>query len=105
MEFLNSDKFYGNTVTEWAIALGIILGSFVATKIIYWIIANVVKKVTQRTKTNIDDVLIDKLEKPIVYLLSETKVPKFTISSIFFPSKVPFFISFLNKSPVEILNN
>ena len=68
MEFLEK-QFYGNTVTEWAIALGIILGSFIATKIIYWIMANIVTKITKRTKTNIDDVLIEKLEKPIVYLI------------------------------------
>jgi MscS family membrane protein len=56
-----------NTVKDWGIALGIILGSFLATKIMYWIIANVVKNLTKKTKTNLDDVLIETLEKPIIY--------------------------------------
>ncbi len=68
MEFLNK-IFYGNTVLDWGIALGILLGSFIAMKIIYWILSNVIKKFTNKTKTTIDDVLIDKLEKPIVYLI------------------------------------
>jgi MscS family membrane protein len=49
--------------------LGIILGTFVATKIVYWIIANIVKRLTAKTKTNLDDVLIEKLEKPIRYAI------------------------------------
>jgi MscS family membrane protein len=66
MTFLDEDVL-GNTIQDWGIALGIILGSFVATKIIYWIIANVVKNLTKKTKTNLDDVLIETLEKPIIY--------------------------------------
>jgi MscS family membrane protein len=59
----------GNSIQTWAIALGIILGTFVATKIVYWIIANIVKRLTAKTKTNLDDVLIEKLEKPIRYAI------------------------------------
>ena len=66
MEFLDK-VVLGNTIENWGIAIGIILGSFIATKIIYWIIANVVKNLTKKTKTNLDDVLIETLEKPIIY--------------------------------------
>ena len=66
MEFLDY-HFLGNTVEVWAIAIGIILGTFVATKIVYWILSNILRKLTAKTKTNLDDVLIDKLEKPIRY--------------------------------------
>ena len=66
MDFLDN-IFLGNTIEDWGIALGIILGSFIATKVIYWIIANVVKNLTKKTKTNLDDVLIETLEKPIIY--------------------------------------
>jgi MscS family membrane protein len=59
----------GNSIQTWAIALVIILGTFVATKIVYWIIANIVKRLTAKTKTNLDDVLIEKLEKPIRYAI------------------------------------
>ena len=66
MEFLDY-LFLENTVKNWAIALGIILGTFIATKLFYWFIANFIKKLTAKTKTNLDDVLIEKLEKPIRY--------------------------------------
>ena len=66
MEFLKH-IILGNSIQEWAIALGIILGTFLATKIVYWFIANIIKKLTKKTKTNLDDVLIEKLEKPIRY--------------------------------------
>ncbi len=66
MTFLD-EKFLGNSIEDWGIAIGIVLGSFIATKIAYWVISNVVKRVTQKTKTNLDDVLIETLEKPIIY--------------------------------------
>lgn len=66
MTFLD-EKFLGNSVEDWGIAMGIILGAFIATKVAYWIIANIVKKLTKKTKTNLDDVLIETLEKPIIY--------------------------------------
>lgn len=59
MEFLDY-TFLGNTVEVWAIAIGIILGTFVATKIVYWILSNILRKLSAKTRTNLDDVLIDK---------------------------------------------
>jgi len=61
--------FYMNTVQEWAITLGIIVGSAIVAKILYWAIGKYVKKVTAKTKTQLDDLLVDKLEEPVVYAL------------------------------------
>lgn len=66
MEFLDY-QFLGNSIEVWAVALAIIVGTFLATKIVYWILSNILRKLTVKTKTNLDDVLIDKLEKPIRY--------------------------------------
>ncbi|MDB4648584.1 mechanosensitive ion channel family protein [Crocinitomicaceae bacterium] len=66
MEFLDY-QFLGNSIEVWAVALAIIIGTFVATKIVYWVLSNILRKLTAKTKTNLDDVLIDKLEKPIRY--------------------------------------
>ena len=38
MEYLNK-VFLDNTILEWLIALGYIAGSFIAVKIVYWIIS------------------------------------------------------------------
>jgi MscS family membrane protein len=68
MEFL-AQEFYGNSLNNWFIAMAILLGSFILVKIIYWIFSNVFKKVTAKTKNSIDDVLINKLEKPLTFLV------------------------------------
>ena len=60
------NMYYGNTPIEWAIALGIILGAFLAGKIIYMIIGATVKKLTAKTKNTLDDILVDKVEEPIM---------------------------------------
>ena len=68
MEFLDQE-FYGNSLYNWLISLGILIGSFILVKILYWIFSNIFKRITSKTKTNIDDVLLDKLEKPLTYLV------------------------------------
>lgn len=61
-----SKQFYYNTIGEWAIALLILLASFVVAKLIYWVFGNVIKRATKKTKTKIDDIIVDMLEKPVV---------------------------------------
>ena len=68
MEVLHQE-FYGNSIFNWAIAVGILILSFVVVKMLYWIFSNVIRRLTSKTKTNLDDVLIDKLEKPLTYLV------------------------------------
>lgn len=57
----------GNSIKDWATAIGIVIVTYIVTKIVYWFTSNIIKKFTAKTKTNLDDVLIDKLEKPIQY--------------------------------------
>lgn len=56
--------YYGNSVEAWAIALGIILGAFIIGKALYWIFGNIIKKITSKTETKLDDILVDMLEEP-----------------------------------------
>jgi len=63
-------EFHHNTVGEWAISLLIILSAVVAGKIIYWFFGNIVKKITSKTKTKIDDIIIDMIEEPIVLAIT-----------------------------------
>ena len=58
--------FYGNTVLEWAIALLIILGGAIVAKIFYFILKNVVGALTKKTKTRLDDIILDMVEEPVV---------------------------------------
>ncbi|MDG2227181.1 MAG: mechanosensitive ion channel family protein [Flavobacteriales bacterium] len=68
MDFLNK-IYYHNTILEWLIALGIILGGVVAAKLLYWFTSVVLKKITAKTKTKLDDLLIEKLEKPVIFVV------------------------------------
>ncbi len=62
-----SQTFYGNTILDWFISCGVFLASIVIAKTVYWIIGKYVKKITARTKSDLDDLLVAKLEDPIVY--------------------------------------
>ena len=64
-EFLDKE-FYGNTVSAWAISLLIIFGSFIIAKVIYWVSKNIIKKLTAKTKSKLDDLIVDKVEEPVV---------------------------------------
>ncbi|HQO09050.1 MAG TPA: mechanosensitive ion channel family protein [Clostridiales bacterium] len=67
MDEFFSKTFYGNTVEQWFYSLLFVLGGILFSKAIYWVIKEVVKKLTAKTKTNIDDALIGAIEKPVVY--------------------------------------
>jgi MscS family membrane protein len=67
MDFLEQ-TFYGNTVLEWLIAAGIMVSAAIAGKLLYWIFGNVAKKLTARTKTQFDDIVIDMVEEPAAFV-------------------------------------
>lgn len=69
MDFLQKE-FYWNTVGQWLLALGIIVLSVMLGKAIFWFISNIVKKLTAKTKTNIDDIIIDMVEEPLSFAIA-----------------------------------
>lgn len=66
MNFWES-KYYGNTILDYAIVFGIILGAIIVGKILFIISKKVIKKITAKTKTNLDDIIVDKVEEPVVF--------------------------------------
>ena len=64
-EFLQT-TYYNNTVLEWLTAMGIILGVLILGKIVYRICSTIVRKITSKTKTKLDDIIIDMIEEPMV---------------------------------------
>lgn len=58
--------FYGNTIGDWLVAAVIILGSVVAGKILYYLCSTVVRRMTARTRTKLDDIFVDMVEEPLV---------------------------------------
>jgi small-conductance mechanosensitive channel len=64
-----SQKYLGNTVERWLIALGILILCFIAIRIIKYIVIRNTKRWAAKTKTDIDDLLIAVIEKSVVPLL------------------------------------
>lgn len=61
--------YYGNTVLDYAICFGIILGSVLVAKILFFLSKHFLKKFTKRTKTNLDDIIVDQVEEPVIFAL------------------------------------
>ena len=61
--------YYGNTVLDYTIVFGIILGAVIVGKILFIISRKVLKKMAAKTESNLDDIIIDKVEEPLVFAL------------------------------------
>ncbi len=70
MEEFLAQEFYHNTIANWGVSLLIILASIVAGKALYWVFGSVIKKLTEKTKTKIDDIIVDMIEEPVVLALT-----------------------------------
>jgi len=57
---------YGNSVYDWSISLGIILGALVLNKIIIYLNKNFIHKLTNKTNSRLDDILFQMLEAPVL---------------------------------------
>jgi MscS family membrane protein len=57
--------YYGNSLENWGIAAIIIVGAFVLNAFIKLLINKVVRKVIAKNKTQIDNIFVDALEKPL----------------------------------------
>jgi MscS family membrane protein len=68
MGFLEA-TYYGNTIGQYLIAIAIVLAGVIAGKIVYWIFGNILKVLTKKTKTNLDDILVEALNNPVVFFI------------------------------------
>jgi len=69
-EDILTKTFYGNQIEVWLFAFILIFCAILTGKILYWISSNVLKKLTKKTKTKIDDIIIDMIEEPILLALT-----------------------------------
>ncbi len=66
MQSILTRTYYGNTVLQWLTAFLIIVCAVVVGRVIYWVIGKTVKRMAAKTRTHLDDILVDMLEEPIV---------------------------------------
>ncbi len=62
--------FYANTVSEWAIALAVTVGAVLIGKIAYWIGRGTLRRLTRRSATRLDDILLDTIDGPAVVIVT-----------------------------------
>lgn len=58
--------YYGNTIGRWSLMFLLVILSFVFGRILYWISNKVFKKLALKSKTQLDDIIIDKIEEPVI---------------------------------------
>lgn len=69
MQEILTHSYYGNTMQSWLLALVIIVLSVVLSRVIYWGFSRFVRLFTAKTKTNLDDIIVDMVEEPAVFLV------------------------------------
>jgi MscS family membrane protein len=70
-EFL-AITFWHNDLETWIKAVLFIVGGIFIGKLIVWFLEKIVKRITGKTKTNLDDVLIEAVKKPAVFFITIT---------------------------------
>ncbi len=84
--------YWNNTVLAWLTALVIALLSIMAGKLVYWLLATVLRRLTARTQSRLDDIIIDMIEEP---LSAATIVAGiwFALSTLSLPAGLDRFVS------------
>lgn len=68
--FLNQ-AYFDNTIFSYLVFFGFFIGSILIARILVFVNEKVVKKLTQKTKTELDDIIIELTEKPLmVYIVA-----------------------------------
>jgi MscS family membrane protein len=64
-----TQAFFGNTILQYLEFFGIIIAAVIAGRILYYFFKTFMRILTSKTKTDFDDILIDILEEPLVFVL------------------------------------
>jgi MscS family membrane protein len=64
---LVNTKWGQNSIMSVIMSVIIVAAAIVIGKVLYWAIGKFVKAFAAKTKTGLDDILVDKLEEPVVY--------------------------------------
>lgn len=67
--FLNffQQKIYNNTLSQWLIALAILVSTLIFARVIYWLVSVCFKQFTKRTESELDDLILKRIDTPVVF--------------------------------------
>jgi MscS family membrane protein len=91
MKDIMTYTFYHNSLEEWLTSVLIIFLSVLIARGAYWLLGTMLKKITQRTETQLDDLIIDKMERPAIMLIIIIGV-RFALEGLHFTEGVDTFI-------------
>lgn len=66
MESFLQDVFLGNAVKDWGIAIGVFIGVYILVKIFEYLLVRYLKNLATKTKTQVDDFLIEVIHTSVV---------------------------------------
>lgn len=61
--------YFNNTIGAYLLAFGIVSISVILGKAIYWLFENILTSLTKKTQTKLDDILVDSLRGPAIFLI------------------------------------
>ena len=65
MDYLASTFIFNNSLENWFISIAIALGSLLVAKILFWISKNIILRLTKKTETKLDDLILANIEGPV----------------------------------------
>jgi len=92
MSQLLTQTYYGNTLQSWFIALAIIVLSVLLGKVVYWLFARFIRIFTAKTKNRMDDIVVDMVEEPAVFMVVVIGI-WFALKSLVLPETVSVIIA------------
>jgi len=64
------ESYFNNTLLTWLTSFAIIVLSVILGRVAYWVFSKVIRGVTSRTKSKLDDILVKMVEQPVVFFLA-----------------------------------
>ncbi len=83
--------YYYNTLEDWLISAAIITGAILTAKAVYWLFSIALKQVTSRTKTSLDDLIIERMQHPVLMLIVLLGI-RFALERLEFTERVDLWI-------------
>lgn len=80
----------GNTIKEWLIAVAIFLTTVLLAKTIFYLFKSVFQRFTKKTRTNLDDIILEKSRQPFIFL-TLLLAGRYALSGLYFEPTIQDF--------------
>ncbi len=88
--FLNY-KIYNNPLYDWLFSVLIVICSAVFARVVYWLLSKILKQYTKHTNTELDDLLINRVDAPIALGIVLVGI-RYALKLLHFPTLVNYYV-------------